>query len=214
MTNRIIKQNQSPISERVEDLIKLSELFSQFMDIKRATWRDGRPETDAEHTLHAMFLAVAYTAKFHPEFDPAEVALLVMIHDLDELYVGDTNSLVADDKTIRQKESAERTTRDRLRHELTGEPFIMKLLERYWAQEEPITQYVRAIEKLDPSFSHLRDDGQALSAMGITDKLQYEQVNDRAIERMSGYGECVAPDVVEIRRHLGRLVGIKVVGAV
>lgn len=188
------------LAGRIEMLSQLSDLYSTFMKVQRATYRDGRPETDGEHTLHAMFLAVAYTAKYHPEFDSGEVALLMMIHDLDEVYAGDVNSLMADNQGMQQKELDEARDRQRLRGELSGAPFILSLLERYWAQEEPIVRYVRAFEKFDPSFSHKRDGGAAIQAMGITTKEQYQKLDARSVERMAAYAPA---DIVSIRRMLG-----------
>lgn len=203
MTNPNIKSFMPPIDERVAALSELSQLYSTFMSVERATFRDGRPETDGEHTLHAMFLAVAYTARYHPEFDPGEVALLMMIHDLDEVYAGDTNSLTADDHAMHQKETNEEQDRVVLREMLQDSPYVLDLLERYWLQEEPVVQYVRAIEKIDPSFAHLRDGGRAIRTMGVTTKEQYHDLDNKAIERMSPYAPA---DILAMRQLLGRRV--------
>jgi len=205
-----IKPNNKEVTtstdERLNELSRWSELFGRFMGIERATYRDGRPENDGEHTLHTMFFAIAYTAKYHPEYDPAEVALLILIHDLDEIYTGDTNSLTADDDTMLLKEADEEQSRQRLRMDLIDSPYILQLLERYWKQEEKITRYVRTIEKLDPSLSHLQDNGQALQEMGIRDLDSFNEHESIAVERMARYGEEVAPDVLALRRQLGQHV--------
>lgn len=200
MTHQNTNIQSASFSKRIETLSQLSELYSAFMKVQRATYRDGRPETDGEHTLHAMFLAVAYTAQYHPEFDPGEVALLMMIHDLDEVYAGDVNSLIADTQGMYQKEVDEERDRHRLRVELVDSPFILGLLERYWAQEEPITKYVRAIEKFDPSFAHKNDGGAAIRAMGVKTKVQYRELDERAIDRMVSYAPA---DIIGMRRLLG-----------
>lgn len=200
MTNPSTRVFHPSLAQRADTLAKLSDLYSAFMRVERATYRDGRPETDGEHTLHAMFLAVAYTAQYHPEFDPAEVALLMMVHDLDEVYAGDVNSLTADDRAMDQKEQDEERDRHRLRDELKDAPYILELLERYWRQEEPIARYVRAIEKLDPSFAHTRDGGRAIASMGIGTERQYRELDTKAVDRMVGY----APDdIIGLRRLLG-----------
>jgi hypothetical protein len=87
-----------------------------------------------------------------------------------------------------------------LRVELVDSPFILRLLERYWAQEEPITKYVRAIEKFDPSFAHKSDGGAAIRAMGIKTRQQYRKLDERAVDRMAGYAPA---DIIGIRRLLG-----------
>jgi 5'-deoxynucleotidase YfbR-like HD superfamily hydrolase len=197
---RSINSADAPLNERIKMLSQLSELYSAFMKVERATYRDGRPETDGEHTLHAMFLAVAYTAQYHPEFNAGEVALLMMIHDLDEVYAGDVNSLTADAQGMHQKEVDEARDREKLRVELSGAPFILTLLERYWAQDEPIVKYVRAFEKFDPSFAHMRDGGVAIQAMGIQTKEQYRTLDALAVARMATYAPA---DIVGIRQILG-----------
>lgn len=200
MTHQNTKMLRSSLNTRIKKLSRLSKLYSAFMKVERATYRDGRPETDGEHTLHAMFLAVAYTAQYHPEFDPGEVALLMMIHDLDEVYAGDVNSLTADTQAMHQKEIDEDRDRRRLRVELVDSPFILGLLERYWSQDEPITKYVRAIEKFDPSFAHANDGGKAIRTMGIKTKQQYRELDKRAVDRMTAYAPA---DIIGIRRLLG-----------
>lgn len=203
MTRQNIDVFSPSLNERIDSLSALSDLFTRFMQVERATYRDGRPETDGEHTLHTMFLAVAYTAQYHPEFDPGEVALLVMIHDLDEVFTGDVNSLVADDEVMQVKERDEIRDRHLLREYLRDAPYLVELLERYWRQDEPITKYVRAIEKFDPSFAHQRDDGRAIRAMGIETPEQYRELDNRAIDRMAAYA---TPDILGIRRILGEQV--------
>jgi 5'-deoxynucleotidase YfbR-like HD superfamily hydrolase len=211
MKNQNIKTFDPPLDQRVESLAKLSDLYSAFMKVERATYRDGRPETDGEHTLHAMFLAVAYTAQYHPEFNPGDVALLMMIHDLDEVYAGDVNSLIADEQAMQQKEIDENRDRHLLREELKDSPYILDLLERYWRQDEPITQYVRAIEKVDPSFSHKRDRGVAIRAMGVETKEQYAELDNKAVDRMAQYA---LSDIVGVRRLLGDQVAEVTFGTV
>lgn len=200
MMHQNTKILQPSLNKRIQTLSQLSKLYSAFMKVERATYRDGRPETDGEHTLHAMFLAVAYTAQYHPEFDPGEVALLMMIHDLDEVYAGDVNSLTADAQGMHQKELDEERDRCRLRIELVDSPFILGLLERYWAQDEAITRYVRAIEKFDPSFAHKNDGGKAIRTMGIATRQQYRELDKRAVDRMVAYAPA---DIIGIRRLLG-----------
>lgn len=204
MMNQNTEKFTPAIESRISELMEMSEIFSDFMKVQRATYREGRPETDGEHTVHVMFLAMAYTAKHHPEFNPLEVAVLCLIHDLDEVYVGDVNSLTADDAAIAAKECAEEQSRQLLRYKFADQPFILDLLERYWRQDEAITRFVRGFEKIDPSFAHLRDEGQAIYAMkevnGVED---LRAMNERSLERMASYATS---DVMEIRRILGERV--------
>lgn len=204
MTNPNTSHFEPSIEHRLAELMEVSELFGDFMGVQRATYREGRLETDGEHTLHIMFLAVVYTAKYHPEFDPLEVAGLLMVHDLDEVYVGDVNSLTASDEAMAAKELAEAQSRQLLRYKFGDQPYMLALFERYWLQEEPIVQYARGLDKLDPSFAHLRDGGQAIRAMeGIHNPTILCAMNERSQERMAHYATS---DVVAMRRALSERV--------
>lgn len=203
MTNPNINHFEPTIEERLDELADISELVNEFMRVERATSRDGRPETDGEHTLHAMFLGVTYAAKYHPELNPGDVALMFMVHDFDEVRVGDVNSLVADDAAMAAKEEAEEASRDFLRQKFATHPFMLDLMERYWAQVEAAPIFVRSHEKNDPSYAHIRDGGYAIRKMGINDRDTYEKLNDQAIERMSAYAPA---DIVAMRRAIGKRV--------
>lgn len=204
MTNQSIERFDPPIERRLDELTEISEIFGDFMQVERATHRDQRPETDAEHTLHVMFLAMAYTAKYHPEFNPMEVASLLMVHDLDEVYVGDVNSLLADEAVMAEKEVSEAKSRQFLRYKFADQPFMMELLERYWRQDEPITRFARSFEKIDPSFAHLRDQGRAIRAMeGVDGPEELRAMNARALSRMVDYAP---PDVIAMRQVMGERV--------
>lgn len=211
MTHQNIESFHPPLEQRVEELLALSDLFSKFMKVERATYRDGRPETDGEHTLHTMFLAVAYTARYHPEFDPSEVAMLLMIHDLDEVFAGGVNSLMADATALAQKEANEARDRQRLRDIFKDMPYILELLEKYWDKTEPIVQYVYSFEKIDPGFAHLRDGGEAIRVMGVETQAEYDELDKRAIARMAPYAP---PDILGIRRIVGQLVMANVIDTV
>ena len=87
---------------------------------------------------------------------------------------------------------------------MANQPFVLELLERYWRQEESITRFVRGFEKIDPSFAHLRDGGQAISAMEeVKGPQELRAMNERSLERMASYA---TPDVMEMRRILGERV--------
>ena len=211
MTNPNIETFEPPIDIRIDELSKLSELLGQFMRIERATYRDGRPETNAEHTLHTMFLAVAYVSKYRPDLDPTSVALLLMVHDVDELYIGDVNSFIASDETLEDKEADEMTSHESVRRDFADYPFVLELFERYWAQDDPEAECARSFEKTDPGFSHIHDGGRAIRVMGVESRDQFEKLEQRTVTRM---GEYASADVLALRKELGKRVADTAFGTV
>ncbi len=203
MTNQNTEQFHPPLEQRADDLTKMSDFFSEFMRIQRATQRDGRPETNGEHTIHEMFIAVVYAAKYHPNLDPGKIALFMLFHDTDEVHVGDVNSLTADSAALEQKKRNEAVSREYLRRLFAEDPFVLDIMERYWAMEEPEAKFVWSIEKTGPSFAHQSDGGDAIRTMGISSRDQYQALDARAIERMAGRAPA---DILGLRRILGERV--------
>jgi len=203
MTTRSTSNEQLPSPEqRVDDLLRLSGVVNKFMDVKRATLRHGREETDGEHTLHLQFLAVAYAARYHPELDVGKVAIYALIHDFVEVYAGDINSLGATEETLSRKALAEAIAMQRLEREL-GEawPEFIDTIHRYETLADPEARFIKCFDKCDPSFTHYGNAGAALHRMGIVSREEFETMADEVRRRMEEYaGEF--PDVIALRQEL------------
>lgn len=94
-------------------MLRLADLVLAFGRVNRATRHpDGvRPESDAEHTLMLAFAALTL-ADHHPEWglDAGRLAILALVHDLPEVYVGDTNTA----RGLSADEAAAKARRERV----------------------------------------------------------------------------------------------------
>ncbi len=200
--NPNIEAFEPPIKDRVESLLMLSGIVNQFIDVKRATLRNGRYETDGEHTLHLQSLAVAYAAEYHPDLELGKVSLYALVHDFIEVYAGDTNSLKATAKEIAAKTLRERAALNRLRNELGASwPSWVNLIEKYELLIDKEARFIKTFDKCDPGFSHLESKGKVLLALGVVSRDMYESHNTVVLDRMGQYaGEF--PDVLAIREEL------------
>jgi putative hydrolase of HD superfamily len=209
MMNQSISSFEPLIKTRTDYLMALSDVVGKFMDVERATYRNGVHETDGQHTLHLQFMAVAYAAKYHPELDIGKVCLYALIHDFIEVYAGDTNSLTAPAKVMVQKSLTEQAAVTRLKAEL-GDiwPDFIELIISYERLEVPEARYVKSFDKCDPHISHYQDKGLALIQMGIVNRIEFEELCQQVGERLARYaGEF--PDVVAIRQELlGRVIDV------
>jgi 5'-deoxynucleotidase YfbR-like HD superfamily hydrolase len=176
-----IEHFEPPIEVRTDHLMKLSGVVNKFMDVKRATLRQGAPETDGEHTLHLQFIAVAYAAQYHANLNVGKVSLYSLVHDFVEVYAGDVNSLQAE----------------------LGDtwPDFIELIRLYEELEEPEARFVKSFDKLDPSFSHYSNGGDALMRMGVITREEYNDLCQRVYERIIKYADEF-PDVIAIRQEL------------
>lgn len=188
--------------QAVDDLFVLSDIVYSFMNIQRKTVIHGRRETDGEHTLHLQFLAVAYAARYHPELNVGKVALYCMIHDLVEVYAGDTPTLVASADEMIAKDRRETEALERLKQELGGKwDFIVEQLEAYELLTDNESRYVRTFDKCDPGFTHYNNKGEVLQELGIDTIGKFHQANNSTKSRMASYA-TEFDDVVAVREEL------------
>lgn len=190
------------IEQRADDLLLLSGVVNKFIDVKRATLRDGRPETDGEHTLQLQFIAVAYAGRYHPELDVGKVALYALVHDFVEVYAGDVNSLSAPLEQLAQKALTEAVAIDCLQREL-GEvwPEFMQQVEDYEFLRDPEARFVKCFDKCDPSFTHYENAGAALYQMAILDEPTFTSLGEEVCQRRDVYA-AEFTDVIELRQEL------------
>lgn len=104
-------------------IIELGRLCLQFGRVNRATYHeDGiRPETDTDHTVMLGVITCAYAAAYDPRLDLGLVAQFALVHDLVEVYAGDTNTLLprlhADNAASTTKEARETAALNQIRVE-------------------------------------------------------------------------------------------------
>lgn len=198
MTN----QTTDAVRCRVDELMRLSALVGQFLEISRATMRGVRHETDGEHTIHLQSIAVSYAAKYYPNLNLGKVSLYALVHDFIEVYADDVNSFTASEEALVSKQAAEEAALNRLRSEF-GEswPHLIKMIECYESLDEPEARFVKSFDKCDPSFNHYSDAGQALYKMGVVSGSQFTQLATKARPAIETYA-YEFPDVLEIREEL------------
>jgi 5'-deoxynucleotidase YfbR-like HD superfamily hydrolase len=145
--------NSKDVQEAHDFLLKLGEMTVKFADIHRITiYPNGNYENDAEHSFHLSLSAVEIAANYHPELDLGLVSQFSIVHDLPEIYAGDTPSFNITSEAKLNKEEAERVAVIRLLKELP--PHTAMLLKRYEEQVEPEARFVRLIDKLLPAVIH------------------------------------------------------------
>lgn len=200
------------IKQRTDSLIALSSVVNQFIDVKRATIRRGKPETDGEHTLHLQMLAVAYATQYHPELDAGLVAMYALVHDFVEVYAGDVNSLGVSDVVMAKKQADESAALERLQEEFCDSwPEFINLVVGYELLETPESRFVKTFDKCDPGFSHLVNSGQALINLGIVTRDDYVRQCEVVKGRMRQYSDEF-PDVLLIREEIQHRIADKMFG--
>lgn len=143
---------------KIENAIALSRLILRFGQTFRITEDvEGRQESD---TTHSIILALMAGEMAEAEgLDRGTVVSLSLIHDIAEVYAGDTATLRAltPDQQC-DKDARESAALAQVRQEIQGFPWVLSLIERYEAQACPESRFVKYLDKVLPKLTH-RDNG-------------------------------------------------------
>ncbi len=119
----------------------------------------SRRENDAEHSWHIAVMAMLFSEYATEPVDIGRVVQMCVVHDLVEIYAGDTFAYDIEgnaDKEAREKEAA-----DKLFAMLPGEQgqMIRGMWEEFDAMETADAKYAACMDRLQPFFHNTLTDG-------------------------------------------------------
>jgi putative hydrolase of HD superfamily len=117
------------------------------------TTNTGRAESDAEHSWHLAIFLILLENEFE-NIDFAKLLKMALIHDLPEIYAGDTNPYRGD---IVNKEENEEHAAERLFGNLPDEVAenLRSLFKEYVGQKSLESKIVKSADKLMPLIQNL-----------------------------------------------------------
>lgn len=137
----------------------------------------SRFETDAEHSWH--FAIMALTLKEYaadPTVDINRVVQMALVHDLVEIYAGDTYAY--DEKGYESKTARENDAADKLFTKLPTEQGTQfrALWEEFEEASTPDALYASAIDRLQPLLNNYMTDGVTWREHGVRAKQVYTRM--------------------------------------
>ena len=160
-----------PTHDEVMDLI--CDLILPFYGIDRDMLVPDKPkgerreENDAEHSWSVAFLACTLAPHIDKSLDIGLVSQYAVIHDLVEVYAGDT-SVWAHDSELQTKESREQKALDELCEKNKHLPWVVNTVRNYEEQKDNESRYVRAIDKYIAMCMRFMDGGEYFHKSGTT----------------------------------------------
>ncbi len=143
----------------VERVLRLARISLRLGEVERVpTHPDGRRETDTTHTV--MLALLAAEAADELGLDVGRAVLFALVHDLVEVYAGDTDTsqgLSGDERAL--KRAREHAAAQRLDRELPGSVLVRALAD-YEDRQEDEARLVHLLDKMCPK---------AVSIVGIED---------------------------------------------
>jgi len=184
------------VTPDLERAMRLAQISLAFGRVERATrHEDGvRVETDTDHTVMLGLVACELAP---PSLDRAKVAAFAIVHDLTEVYAGDTQTLTITPEGMAAKHAREDAARTRLAGELGEGSWIAETLAVYEVQREPEARFVRLLDKVLPKLTHAFNG--CAAALPLTDRAGFVEAHDRQHRKLSEeYPEF--PEVLELLR--------------
>jgi putative hydrolases of HD superfamily len=189
------------LADAVIDLGRLALTFGRID--RTACYHPDRltRESDTDHTVMLGWIAPALAARCFPHLDTGLVAQFALVHDMPEVYAGDTPTLRIDDEGRAAKKAREKYATGLLAAEFGHRlPWVTQMLERYERQQEPEARFVRGLDKCLPKIVHLLDGAQGLREQRMG-SAELAEVFARQEADMQRYvGEFTA--LMDLRREL------------
>ena len=145
---------------RLTKIVSFLKEIEGFKTIYRRILLDKRRnESDAEHTWHLCMFGLLLNKELDLNLDLSRVFKLALLHDLPELYAGDTYAFDDEGKKTKaeREEKAAKELFGILPEDLGEE--LYKLFREYEECKSPEAKFVKAIDKIQPILSNVCTNG-------------------------------------------------------
>jgi 5'-deoxynucleotidase YfbR-like HD superfamily hydrolase len=147
---------------RLSDLKQfVEELVLPFYQIERHTplrFTPERWENDAEHSWSIALVACALAPHVDPRLDVGKICEFATVHDLVEVYAGDTSNFADADK-IATKEQREAEAFKKLQNRFAKFPWVAETIEEYETQASSEARFVKSVDKIVPLLFDIVEEG-------------------------------------------------------
>lgn len=160
---------------KLQRLIDLEKLILKLRSVARITYNPGAGyENDVEHSFSLAFLAWLMAPKVAPHLDFYQLQTYAMIHDLVEVYAGDTFCF-ARASELRSKEHRESNALKRLLMEFSDFPELCSALAEYQKLANEEARFIYALDKLQPIILNYLDGGRVWQENNISFEQMFEE---------------------------------------
>ena len=136
----------------LQNILKFTKLLNKFRQIERVIRSNGgdRLENDVEHSYQLTMLAwyIISTQKLDLNLDL--VIKYSLVHDLVEIYAGDTYAHTTDRELKKSKIKREEDSLIKLESEFKEFPEIFELIKQYESKSDLEAKFIYALDKIEP----------------------------------------------------------------
>jgi putative hydrolase of HD superfamily len=184
----------------LQDILKFTEFTQEFRRIERAIrlLKENRDENDAEHSFQLALVGWYIISSHKFKLDVSKVIKYALVHDLVEVYAGDTPLHQATQEMHDNKHTREQEAYERIKKEFPAFPEMHVLIKEYEERTTEESKFVYALDKLLPDLIMYLDEGHAWKFRGVT----LNMVVEKKVEKMKVYPELKKyfDELIEIMR--------------
>lgn len=160
-----------------KDIQFILELDKMKSILRQTTLIDGsRRENDAEHSWHIAVMAMVLKEYADKKIDVCKVIKMLLVHDLVEIYAGDT--FCYDKEANKNKKERELEAADRLFGLLDEEKGkeLRALWEEFEEMETDEAIFAAAMDRLQPLFSNYYSGGGTWTRFNVSKEQVYKRM--------------------------------------
>ncbi len=165
------------MTERLKSQLEFLAVCDDMKKIYRRTMLSdvSRAETDAEHSWHLAVMAMTLGEYAEGSPDMERVIRLVLVHDLVEIYAGDT--FAYDTEGAKTKEARETAAADKLFSMLPPEQEkeFRSLWEEFESGKTSEAAFAGALDRLQPLINNFRTEGYTWKDGSVTADMVYRR---------------------------------------
>jgi len=159
----------------LDKMLEMAEMILDFSKINRVTLHYDKisPESDTDHTVMLSVMACALAKEFYSELDLGKVSQFAIIHDLVEVYAGDTNTISMTEELLADKMQRENLALLKIKDKFSSDfPWIHETIEEYESLKTKEARFVKTLDKLLPCLTVVLNSGaQFKDNMGVLDDI-------------------------------------------
>lgn len=162
---------------KTNDLLKFIEFTHKFQQVKRRLFvnHESRDENDVEHSFQLAFLGWYIISSQKLSYNIDLVIKYSMVHDLVEIYAGDT--YFESGKDLQDtKEERERKALKQIHTEFPEFSEMTDLITKYEERKDKESEFVYALDKMIPLLNIYLDKGRRWKR----DKVTFEMIRNKA----------------------------------
>lgn len=181
----------------LNDILRVVQLTNQFQAIKREVYHQGQEskENDAEHSFQLVIVAWYIIEANKLSLDLNKVIKYALVHDLVEVYAGDT-FIYGDEAKIASKQQRETEAQKKLQETFPRFADLHQTIEAYETRKDPESIFVYELDKILPIINIYLDKGRMWKKHQIS------------LEMLQTNKEKKIRDSVEIKKYFVELVKI------